>query len=199
MADEQQQDSEMEKPEAAMAESTTDNKQETPQGKATEQEIEEIRAALKKANAEAAKYRKQASAFEEAEQKRKEAEMSEMEKLQKQLADAQAQAAALQRETLQRKVASEMGLPEALALRLQGDDEEAMKEDAKTILESLPKAAKPQVQPTNPANGQPPKETDAMRRTRIYSGGQDNTLNAFDPASAAKMGGGVHWDSSKGD
>ena len=52
------------------------------QADATQTELEDIRKALKKANAEAAANRKALQAFQDAEAKRKEAEMTEVEKLQ---------------------------------------------------------------------------------------------------------------------
>ncbi len=52
-------------------------------------ELTRVRAALKKANAEAAERRKKLKAFEEAEQKRKDAELSDKERLERQLVAAQ--------------------------------------------------------------------------------------------------------------
>ena len=195
MADEQEK-AEMAAPDGEMPEGDNTSNDAPKGNEAIQAELEDIRAALKKANAEAAKYRKAASAYEEAEEKRKEAELSEIERLQKQLEKAQAEAAALQRETLQRRVASEMGLPEPLALRLKGETVEEMKEDAQSILDAMPTPQKPKVQPTNPANGQPPQETLSARRSRIYAGGQ-SAPDAFDPSTATQHGGGVIWQGSK--
>jgi len=58
----------------------------------TGNEVEQLRAALKKANAEAAERRHKLTQYEEAERKRAEAEMSEAEKASKRLAEAQARA-----------------------------------------------------------------------------------------------------------
>lgn len=55
-------------------------------------EVEQLRAALKRANAEAAERRHKLTQYEEAERKRAEAEMSEMDKANKRLAEAQARA-----------------------------------------------------------------------------------------------------------
>lgn len=54
-------------------------------------EVEQLRAALKKANAEAARNRHKLADYEKAEQERKDAELSETERLKKQLAEAKEQ------------------------------------------------------------------------------------------------------------
>lgn len=155
-------------------------------------EMGEIRAALKKANNEAAKYRKAAEEALAEKKLKEEAELSEIDKLRRQLADTEAQAKALRLDGLKTKVAAEIGLPPAFAARLQGEDEDALKADAKSLLEAIPKQpATPKIQPTNPANAQAPTETAAMRRQRIYSGG--STGGMFDAAGMEKRGGGVVW------
>lgn len=152
-------------------------------------EMEAMRTALKKANSEAAKYRKTADEATAAQKAKEEAELSEMEKLRKQLAKAQAETESLRLNQLKAQVAAEMGLPPALAARLQGNDEDELKADAKSLLEAMPKpATPPKIQPTNPANAQPPTETDDMRRARIYG-----SSRMFDPTGASAKGGGVVW------
>lgn len=155
-------------------------------------EMGEIRAALKKANNEAAKYRKAAEEALAEKKLKEDAELSEIDKLRRQLADTEAQAKALRLDGLKTKVAAEIGLPPAFAARLQGEDEDALKADAKSLLEAIPKQpATPKIQPTNPANAQAPTETAAMRRQRIYSGG--STGGIFDVGGTEKRGGGVVW------
>jgi rRNA maturation endonuclease Nob1 len=152
--------------------------------------IKRMEEALKKANKEAEKYRKSAEAFEKAEQAKRDAELSETDKLRKQLAEAESKAATAERNSLVTRIAAEIGLPAILATRLQGADEEALREDAKQLLETI-KAQPPNKQtrteatlPTTAAKG----ETDTQRAERILrpSGG-----NPFDPENAKKNGGGV--------
>lgn len=159
-------------------------------GESVEVRMARMEAALKKANHEAAKYRKQAETFEQAEAKRKEAELSEMEKLQRRLAETEAEAARLKLEGLQRQAAEKAGLPASLASRLQGATLEELEADAATLAETLPKPTKtpPTVPATNPGvNADGRAETDDQRRARIYGSGG----NPFDPKDAAKHGGGV--------
>lgn len=171
-------------------------------------EFEKLQKALKEANAEAAKRRKELERYEKAEQERKEAEMTDMQRLQAQLEKLQAerdQAAAelKQRQILdtKRKVAREVGLPEALAERLAGDNEEALTADAKAILEALPKAPEPTAQPerkptgarinpTNPGPNATGGDTDEQLRSLIY-GQPARGSGMFTPDGATRHGGGV--------
>jgi alanyl-tRNA synthetase len=160
---------------------------------AGQDDIELMKAALKKANNEAAKYRKQADALAAEQKAKADAEMSEMDKLKRELAEVQAKATQAERQNLQRKIGAELGLPDVLALRLQGDDEDAMREDAKAILATMPKKSNaPTLSATNPGNGQSPGETLAQQRQRVYGGGAD----IFSPGEAAKLGGGVVFKDS---
>jgi ribosome-binding ATPase YchF (GTP1/OBG family) len=118
----------------------------------------------------------------ESERKRKEAETAgQWEEVNRQLTAEnvrlKAEKAEAEKAALRLKVATELGLPVQLADRLKGDDEEAMKADAKTILDLLPKAEK-----TTPVgNGVNPKPqgivadskaADAARlaQARLYKG-----------------------------
>ena len=160
----------------------------------TSDELEQIRAALKKANNEAAKYRKAAELAEQEKKAREDAELSEMDKLKRQLAEYEAKLKQTAYENMQRKVAKEFELPDVLATRLQGEDEDAMREDAKALAATLPK--KPTaatLSATNPSNGQPAGETLAQQRARVYGTGSD----IFNPGEAAKLGGGVVFKDSK--
>ena len=84
---------------------TVDATQDTTEGTDLEAELKAARAALKRANREAAERRKQLEAFEKAEEERKHAEMSELEKAQERIAklEARAKAAEAERELLARR------------------------------------------------------------------------------------------------
>lgn len=165
---------------------------EPPQGETPEvlkAELEKAREALKAVNREAAERRKKLEAYEAEEAKRKEAEMTETQKLQKQLESTQAELQAVKTNEIRRRVGAKYNLPEPLALRLQGANEEEMEADAKTLAEALPKPQpkQPGPQPANPgANGRQGL-TDAEKRARAYGQGVD----IFDANSANERGGGV--------
>ena len=109
---------------------------------------------------------KRLAELEAKEKERADAELSETEKLKKQLADAQAVNDRLAREQMQNKVAAKVGLPAVFANRIQGDTEELMEEDARSLLAAMPAKVAPPLNPTNP--GQPQTgETDADRRERL--------------------------------
>jgi len=150
-----------------------------------EERIAKMEAALKKANSEAAKYRKQASAFEDAEQKRKEAEMSETEKLKAQYEKAQSELQALKLNDLKRQAAAKHNLPDQLALRLQGETLEELEADAEQLAKTLPKPTA-KIGATNPGAG-PPKTTDDELRARLFGAGR----GVFDRSWAESHGGGV--------
>jgi len=146
--------------------------------------------ATKKANAEAAKYRKQVEALEQAERAKQEAELSETDKLKRDLEAATAQLKAAQLDNMKRTIAAKVGLPAPLAARLQGNDEETLEADALALLENLPKAVDPKkakLLVTNPSGDAQGGETEEQRRTRIYSPG----TNYMDPEWVRKHGGGV--------
>ena len=104
---------------------------------------EELKQA-KKAAAELERYKK-------AEEERKQAEMSETDRLKAELERAQSELKAKTVRTMQIEVAAKLGLPAALSDRLKGETLEEMEEDAKAILEVLPKQkAAPNTGATNP-------------------------------------------------
>jgi hypothetical protein len=154
--------------------------------------------ATKKANAEAAKYRKQAEAAEAAERARQEAALSETEKLQRRAAELEVENKRLQSERLRIDAAGKHGLPAELASRLQGETPEELEADAAKLAALLPKPAPPagpRVSPTNPG-GALQGESEAERRARIYQSGSGASV--FTPEWNVKRGGGViHPD--KGD
>ena len=104
---------------------------------------EELKQA-KKTAAELERYRKM-------EEERKQAEMSETERLKAELDKLQSELTAKTVRTMQIEVAAKLGLPAALSDRLKGETLEEMEEDAKAILEALPKQkAAPNTGATNP-------------------------------------------------
>jgi hypothetical protein len=108
---------------------------------------------FKEVNQELSEIRKQLKSLKDAEAKAKRAaediEKQHLEEqgkfkdlyeaaLSKQQA-AEAEATRLRLEALKAQVAAKVGLPTALALRLQGEDEAAIEQDAKLLLASLPR------------------------------------------------------------
>lgn len=153
-------------------------------------ELNQTRDALKKANASDAKRRKALEAMEAEKQAKADAELTEMERLKKQLDELNATNTALQLGALKRQIAAEVGLPDALAARLQGDDADAIKADAEALLATLPKAAPtaPSIPVTNPGSAaKVVKDSDQVRLARIMGA----RVNAFDPYVASQHGGGV--------
>lgn len=129
--------------------------------------LEEAERKAKNKTEEAERHFKKLSKFEEEEKKRQEAAMSDLEKAQKKSADLEAENHRLKVDTLKQSVAAKVGLPESLALRLQGETKEEIEADAKEILETLPKKNAPQLDATNPNNGSQRTETDAEKRKRL--------------------------------
>lgn len=155
-------------------------------------ELSKLQTALKKANAEAAERRKRLDELEKLETERKEAEMAEIDRLKTQLDQFKGEAEKVKQELaaralsdLRAKIAKDMGLPDSLAPRITGEDEDAMKEDAKHLLEALPKAKT--VSATNPGNTATVGETDEQRRARLRPTGDF----MFDPEWGLAHGGGV--------
>lgn len=98
--------------------------------------VEDLKAALARANREAAGRRvtnkeKEAELAEYREWKK--AQMSEVDRLKTEKADLQAQYDRVQKENLQRKTAAKAGLDPKLATRIHGDSEEEMLADAKAL------------------------------------------------------------------
>lgn len=126
--------------------------------------------------------------YEAKEREREESKLSETEKLKRQLAEKEAALQSLERAAMQRKAAEAAGLPPAFAERLKGETQEELEADAKALKEVLPKAQAPNVGTTNPgSNATGQGETLEQRRARVYGGAVD----IFDPATVAKLGGGV--------
>lgn len=121
--------------------------------------LEEIKAELERVKQhaankeeEAARHFKKLEAFEKAEQAKKDAELSELEREKKQRAELEAELKKTKTDLLKQQTASKLGLPEILALRLQGETPEEIEKDAKQLLETLPKKSS-SASPTNPGGG----------------------------------------------
>ncbi len=135
--------------------------------------LEELQAKLAQAEQhaknkeeEAARHFKKIQSFEQAEQAKKDAELSELDKEKKARAQLEAENKKLKVDSLKTSIAAKLGLPESLALRLQGETPEEIEQDAKEILETLPKKTAV-TNPTNPGGGLQATETDAERRKRL--------------------------------
>jgi hypothetical protein len=136
---------------------------------------------------------KRLTELETAEAKRKEAEMTELQKLQAQLEATNKALHAKELAEARRAAADKVGLPAALANRLQGETPEELEADAQALLDTLPKP-----QPTEPAKPKSPgivnpgangstQETYAQQKARI----QGSSIDPFDPETAKRFGGGV--------
>jgi len=104
-------------------------------------DFEKMQKALREANTEAARRRKEL-------EDRQKAEMTEAERLKKDLDEERALRLGLMRES----VAAKYGLPELLASRLQGGTREEMEEDARAVAAALPKPAAKSPGPVTPGN-----------------------------------------------
>jgi len=133
------------------------------------EELAKMRAALKGANAEAAKQRKALEQVEAERKQREEAEMTALDKANKRAAELEQQLAAISRKQMQSEVAAKVGLPAALASRLQGETLEELEADAAAILETLPKPTKPApgIVATNPGANGSAAETREQKKARL--------------------------------
>lgn len=136
---------------------------------------EEVKAAKKVAQ-ELERYKK-------AEEEKKLADMSETDRLKTELSRAQKELNQAVMRNLQIEAAGEVGLPVALATRLKGETLDELKEDAKAILDLLPKQkAAPNAGATNPGDRAGKEETLAAKKARLL--GQAPDIWA---------GGGINW------
>ena len=144
---------------------------------------------------EAERHFKKLSKLEQEEAKRKEAEMTELEKANKRAEELEKQLQARELADKKRTIAEKVGLPPALAVRLQGTADEEIEADAKALLESLPKPPEPQKKPSqiiptaNPNNAQQ-GETEVQRKARIFG----EKVDIFDPKFMQEHGGGVYFN-----
>lgn len=149
-----------------------------------ERALETIRK-LREFEKEAKSLKRKVGEYEEAEQKRKEAEMSETDKLKAQLEKAALELSTLKTNELKRQAAAKFKLPDALALRLQGNTLEELEADAETLAKTLPKGTVT-VGATNPG-AVSNKKTDEELRAEIFGGGKQ----LFTPGWLEQHGGGV--------
>ena len=160
----------------------------------TKAEYDAMQKALKQANREAAERRKALDAIEAERKAKEEAELSETERLKRKISEMET--ALKQRDIfdLRRRIAQEVGLPEALASRLQGETQADIEADAETLLEALPKPQPMKatmINPTNPGDNARQGETEAEQRARLYGG---RGTNIFDATLARQHGGGVYFN-----
>lgn len=123
--------------------------------------LRQIEKEAKKAEAELEKYKA-------AENERKEAEMSEMEKLQSRAEEAEKKYKKLEIKEQKREIATEVGLPDIFASRIQGETPEDMQADAKALREAMKKDG---IKMTNPGVVSPNQETPEAQFSRMFRGG----------------------------
>lgn len=172
--------SEMLDAEAQVADVAVDEKQpETFDEQRAMELIRKQREELKQAKKEAAELER----YRKAEEARKQAEMSETERLKAELDQMRGELKVKAVRTMQIEVAAKLGLPTALSDRLHGETLEEMEEDAKAILELLPKQkAAPNAGATNPGEQASKEETRAQKLQRLTGGEVD-----------IWKGGGINW------
>lgn len=145
---------------------------------------EELKQA-KKAAAELERYKLE-------EEKRKQAEMTESERLKAELDKARGELKAKTVRTMQIEVAAKVGIPAALSDRLKGETPEEMEEDAKAILDMLPKQkAAPNTGATNPGDKAGSGDTFEDEHKR-WKAAQKQSANPF-------TGGGVFYPPKLGE
>lgn len=183
MSDQTEQTQVVAEPEASQVEAPVVEAEEFDKERALET-IKKLRQFEKQSKA----LEKKLADYESKEREREEAKLSETDKLKRQLAEKDAALRSLERAAMQRKAAEAAGLPSAFAERLKGETPEELEADANALKEVLPKAQPPNVGATNPgSNATGQGETYEQRRARIYGIGTD----IFNPATIAKLGGGV--------
>jgi len=157
--------------------------------KAPEKDAEFWKGKAKAVENDNKKVLKRLKELEEAEAKRKEAELSETEKLQRKLAEVEARNAEFERREMHRKIADETGLPGELAVRLIGDDEDALRDDAKKLLELIKSTSRqaPKISPTLPSEAE--AESEDQKRKRLLN---PESANPFSLSGAKKLGGGMY-------
>jgi hypothetical protein len=124
--------------------------------------IDKLREIEKKGKADA----KRLAEYEKNEQARIDAEKSELQKAQDRAAKAESEAKEIRLALLRRDAATKTKLPLAFADRIKGETPEDMEADAAAMLEAMPKAVAPKLEPTNPSAPQT-GETEADRKKRL--------------------------------
>lgn len=150
-----------ETPAATDAEATeTDETQGTDPEQADKAELDRVLAALKKANKEAEKLRLE-------KKEREDAQLSEIEKAKRDADEAAQKLARYERDNLLKTVALNEGVPAKWVARLQGDTEEELIADARSILADLNKTKKPEPDPSQ-----------GPRQTAVVSGKEKGLAEA---------------------
>lgn len=137
-----------------------DETQGTDPEQADKAELDQVRAALKKANKEAEKLRLE-------KKEREDAQLSEIEKAKRDAEEAAQKLARYERDNLLKTVALNEGVPAKWVARLQGDTEEELIADARSILADLNKTKKPEPDPSQ-----------GPRQTPIVSGKEKGLAEA---------------------
>jgi hypothetical protein len=147
---------------------------------------------LRKAEKEWKRKEKELQELQLKEQERKQSELTDIERMKQRADQLEAELKAERQGRLRLQVAAEYSLPEALAIRLQGESLDELKADAEQLAKLLPKPQKnPSQNPTDIGDGQK-GETDAQKRARIYNKG----VSLFDVDGIKKNGGGVFFNNS---
>lgn len=130
--------------------------------------------------------------YKQAEEARKLAEMSETDRLKAELDQMKGELKAKTVRTMQIEVAAKLGIPAALSDRLHGETLEEMEEDAKAILDMLPKQkAAPNTGATNPGDKAGSGDTFEDEHKR-WKAAQKQSTNPF-------TGGGVFYPPKLGE
>jgi hypothetical protein len=137
-----------ETPEQNQGETPDSSQGETPEAP---DDVEAMKAALKKANAEAAKLRLESKANADRQKAAEDADKSELQKANDQKALAEARAAKAEGRLMRLEIAAAKGLSLAMAGRLQGETQEELEADADELLTEL----KPGPKPGDTSNGRP--------------------------------------------
>lgn len=155
----------------ATAETSTEVKPDEPLGAGGLKALQEEREARATAEREAAELKAKLQAIEQE-------KLSDLEKANLAAQQAQAEAeqlradvAARDLEVLRQKIGAEAKLPPELVARLQGDDEESLRSDAKKLAELVPDTTSPfpKADPSQGARGTAPGGTNADRFAEFIS------------------------------
>jgi len=124
---------------------------------------------LREREKDAEKAEKELEKYKAAEKERKEAELSEMEILKTRAVEAENKYKELEIKEQKREIAVKVGLPDILALRIQGETLEDMQTDAEALLEAMPKKSG-EIQKTNPGATSSKTETREETFNRMFKG-----------------------------
>ena len=128
-------------------------------GKGEEDLPDSVKEVLRKERAARREADKRANAAETKAKEYEDAQKSEAEKTLERAETAERERDAAKAEVLRMKVAARVGLPDELVDRLRGDSEEALEEDAKSLMAALGEKPGKKKTPA-PRDGETPKATD---------------------------------------